>query len=236
MDKSNIGSLFDRIAGSYDGLNHFLSLGIDRVWRRKAVCGMKVSGAQVLDVAVGTADLTLELFRRSKAASVTGLDLSEKMMEIGKKKVDAASLTDKTSFVCGSALDMPFPDSRFDAVTCAYGARNFSDLDKGLNEMFRVLKDGGELMILEFSYPSNAIIRTLYDFYFSNILPFVGRLVSRDKSAYTYLNRSVKAFIWGEEFCRHLETAGFSCISFKSLTFGITTIYRAFKPVAQINQ
>lgn len=229
MDKTNIGSLFDRIAGSYDGLNHFLSLGTDRSWRRKAVSGMKVSGADVLDVAVGTADLTLELFKRGKAAEVTGLDLSEKMMKIGLEKVARAGLSGKTSFICGSALDMPFEDGSFDAVTCAYGVRNFSDLDKGLSEMYRVLKDGGELMILEFSYPSNGLVRCVYDLYFSHILPAVGRIVSHDKSAYTYLNRSVKGFIWGKEFCGHLEKAGFTDISFKPLTFGITTIYRAHK-------
>lgn len=227
-DKSNIGSLFNRIAGSYDGLNHFLSFGTDRGWRRKAVAGM-VPADKVLDVAIGTADFTIELFRQKKAAQVTGIDLSEEMMKIGAEKTAAKGLADKVEFRLESALEMPFSDSTFDAVTCSYGVRNFSDLDKGLSEMFRVLKPGGELMVLEFSYPENKVVSRCYDLYFSNILPFFGRLFSKDKTAYKYLNRSVKDFIWGEEFCAHLKSRGFTGISFKPLTFGITTIYRAFK-------
>ena len=228
MNKSDIGSLFDRIAGSYDGLNHTLSLGIDRSWRRRAVKGMSEAD-NVLDVAVGTADLSVELLHRGKAHRVTGIDLSEKMMEIGRKKLSRKGLSDRALLMQASALEMPFGDGVFDAVTCAYGVRNFSDLDAGLREMQRVLRSGGELMILEFSYPSNPIIRFFYDLYFSNIMPFVGRLVSRDKSAYKYLNKSVKGFIWGEEMCARLVDAGFSDVTFKPLTFGISTVYRARK-------
>lgn len=228
MNKSDIGSLFDRIAGSYDGLNHTLSLGIDRSWRRRAVKGM-AEADNVLDVAVGTADLAVELLRRGKAHRVTGIDLSEKMMEIGRKKLSRKGLSDRALLMQASALEMPFEDGVFDAVTCAYGVRNFSDLDAGLREMQRVLRSGGELMILEFSYPSNPIIRFFYDLYFSNIMPFVGHLVSRDKSAYKYLNKSVKGFIWGEEMCARLVDAGFNDVTFKPLTFGISTVYRARK-------
>lgn len=228
LDKSNIGSLFNRIAGSYDGLNHFLSLGIDKRWRRKAVAGMAPS-AEILDVAIGTADLAIELIRQQKAQKVTGIDLSEEMMKIGREKTDRKGLSDKIEFKLESALEMPFDDCSFDAVTCSYGVRNFSDLDKGLAEMFRVLKPGGEVMILEFSYPKNKIISFFYDLYFSHILPFAGRLVSKDKTAYKYLNRSVKGFIWGEEFCTHLRSCGFDAVTFKPLTFGITTIYRGYK-------
>lgn len=234
IDKSGVGSLFDRIASTYDGLNHFLSLGIDRSWRKKAVAGMSASG-DFLDVAAGTADLTVELLRQGKAGTVIGIDLSENMMEIGRRKLAGipdgrgGHYGDSVKLIRGSALEMPFPEKSFDAVTCAYGVRNFSEMDRGLAEMYRVLKDNGELMILEFSYPSNRAVRVLYDFYFSRILPFVGRIVSHDRTAYSYLNRSVKGFIWGEEFCSHLREAGFRDISFDSLTFGITTVYRAGK-------
>lgn len=263
QEKQTIGSLFDRIAGSYDLLNHLLSLNIDRCWRKKAIQDMQPA-KHVLDVAIGTADLTIELLRQSKTTHITGIDLSREMMAIGKKKVEDYCLkvvkstknsvgnhtsaddlaksstahsqptTKNTfppivSFLLGSALDMPFEDATFDAVTCAYGVRNFSDLDKGLKEMYRVLRPNGELMILEFSYPANRFIAWGYDLYFSHVLPLVGRLFSHDKTAYSYLNRSVKNFIWGNEMCNHLCAAGFQQVTFTPLTFGITTIYRAKK-------
>ena len=230
-EKKNIGTLFDRIAGRYDLLNHLLSLNIDRLWRRKAVAGIVpiASDAQTLDVAIGTADLALELLRQGKTARVEGLDLSTQMMRIGEEKVQRAGLADKVCFTEGSALDMPFEDKRFELVTCAYGVRNFADLDKGLCEMQRVLKDGGQLMILEFSYPSNRLIAWCYDLYFSHVLPWIGRIVSRDKTAYTYLNRSVKSFVWGEQMCRRLRQAGFQHVCVRPMTFGITTVYYALK-------
>ena len=228
-EKQHIGQLFDRIAGTYDGLNHGLSLNIDRLWRKKTVAAMSPAG-HVLDVAIGTADLTLEMLRSGKAERVTGLDLSEKMMEIGERKCEEAHLSDRVAFEHGNAQQMPFDDASFDAVTCAFGCRNFSDLDAGLREMYRVLKPGGQLIILEFSYPSNPLVRACYDIYFTHVLPRVGRLVSRDKSAYTYLNRSVKSFCWGEAFAQHLHDAGFREESFVPLTFGIAMFYTARKP------
>lgn len=227
-EKQNIGTLFDRIAKTYDGLNHGLSLNIDRLWRRKTVAAMQPS-EHVLDVAIGTADLTIEMLRRAKATRVTGLDLSREMMAIGEKKVERMKAQDQVSFVYGNAQEMPFESESFDAVSCAFGCRNFSDLDAGLREMYRVLKPGGELVILEFSYPKNGLIRWAYDLYFSHILPAVGRLVSRDKTAYSYLNKSVKGFCWGEEFTKHLSDAGFQSPHFTPLTFGIATIYKALK-------
>ncbi|MBQ4018938.1 MAG: bifunctional demethylmenaquinone methyltransferase/2-methoxy-6-polyprenyl-1,4-benzoquinol methylase UbiE [Paludibacteraceae bacterium] len=233
-EKQHIGQLFDRIAGTYDGLNHGLSLNIDKRWRRKTVQQM-VPAQHVLDVAIGTADLTIEMLRRGKAQQVTGLDLSKQMMAIGKQKVDKWALTTRQSpitdvqFVYGNAQHMPFDDASFDAVTCAYGCRNFQNLDEGLREMFRVLKPGGQVTILEFSYPSNPLVRALYDIYFTHVLPLVGRIVSHDKTAYTYLNKSVKSFCWGEAFAQHMRQAGFSDTRFIPLTFGITTIYTAKK-------
>ena len=230
-EKQHIGSLFDRIAGTYDGLNHGLSLNIDRLWRRKTVACMPPAD-HVLDVAIGTADLTIEMLRSGKAQKVTGIDLSEGMMEIGKKKVQHFTQRNHhadVSFEYGNAQQMPYENGVFDGVTCAFGCRNFSNLDAGLREMYRVLKPGGQVTILEFSYPENRLVRAMYDLYFSHILPFVGRIVSKDKTAYTYLNRSVKSFCWGDEFLRHLHEAGFSDGHYTLLTFGIATIYTAIK-------
>ena len=225
-EKQHIGQLFDRIAGTYDGLNHGLSLNIDRIWRRKTVAQM-VPAKHVLDVAIGTADLTIEMLRQGKAEQVTGIDLSKEMMAIGKSKVESRKL--KVEFVYGNAQQMPFEDNTFDAVTCAFGCRNFSDLDAGLREMYRVLKPGGQVTILEFSYPKDKYVRALYDKYFTRVLPWIGRMVSRDKTAYTYLNKSVKGFCWGEAFALHLHDAGFRDERYIPLTFGIATIYTAIK-------
>lgn len=226
--KQHIGQLFDRIAGTYDGLNHVLSLNIDKRWRRKAIQPIRPCG-QLLDVAIGTADLTIELLRQGKAEHVTGIDLSRNMMAIGQEKVAKIGYQSKVTFDYGSAQQMPYADESFEAVTCAYGVRNFANMDEGLREMYRVLRPGGELMILEFSYPTNPLIRWGYDLYFTHILPFVGNLFSRDRSAYNYLNRSVKNFPHGEAFAEHLRAAGFAGIQIKPLTFGITTIYYARK-------
>lgn len=225
-EKQHIGQLFDRIAGTYDGLNHGLSLNIDRIWRRKTVAQM-APAKHVLDVAIGTADLTIEMLRQGKVEQVTGIDLSKEMMAFGKSKIESRKF--KVDFVYGNAQQMPFEDNMFDAVTCAFGCRNFIDLDAGLREMYRVLKPGGQVTILEFSYPKDKYVRALYDMYFTHVLPWIGRVVSRDKTAYTYLNKSVKGFCWGEAFALHLHDAGFRDERYVSLTFGIATIYTAIK-------
>lgn len=225
-EKQHIGQLFDRIAGTYDGLNHGLSLHIDKWWRRMAVRCMAPAD-EVLDVAIGTADLTIAMLKSGKARQVTGLDLSDGMMAIGRAKCEKAGLA--VTFLHGNAQAMPFEDNRFDAVTCAFGCRNFQNLDEGLREMCRVLKKGGQVTILEFSYPKNVLVRAMYDLYFSHILPFIGRVVSRDKTAYTYLNKSVKSFCYGEAFVQHMLAAGFVEAQSETLTMGIATIYTAKK-------
>lgn len=227
-EKKEIGQLFDRIAGTYDRFNHILSLNIDKRWRRRAAASLTPC-EEVLDVAIGTADLAIEMLRQKRCRKVVGLDLSAEMMRLGKEKADKRGLADKIDFQLGSALSMPYTNGRFDAVTCAYGVRNFSNLDQGLAEMFRVMKAGGQLVILEFSYPSNRLIRSLYDFFFSRIMPLVGRLISKDPTAYLYFRESVKSFIWGEEMLQHLRQAGFSQVAYKPLTFGITTLYTGCK-------
>lgn len=227
-EKQHIGQLFDRIAGTYDGLNHLLSLNIDKRWRRRAIRMLKPA-EQVLDVAIGTADLTIEILRQGKAQHVTGIDLSHGMLAIGEQKVAKRGYAPQVQFDYGSAQQMPYANASFDTVTCAYGVRNFANMDEGLSEMYRVLRTGGELMVLEFSYPTNPVIRWGYDLYFTHLLPFIGNLFSRDKGAYSYLNRSVKNFPYGEAFCRHLRKAGFTQIKATPLTFGISTIYTAVK-------
>lgn len=227
-EKQHIGQLFDRIAGTYDGLNHLLSLNIDKRWRRRAIRMLKPA-EQVLDVAIGTADLTIEILRQGKAQHVTGIDLSHGMMAIGEQKVAKRGYAPQVQFDYGSAQQMPYANASFDTVTCAYGVRNFANMDEGLSEMYRVLRTGGELMVLEFSYPTNPVIRWGYDLYFTHLLPFIGNLFSRDKGAYSYLNRSVKNFPYGEAFCQHLRKAGFTQIKATPLTFGISTIYTAEK-------
>lgn len=227
-EKQHIGQLFDRIAGTYDGLNHLLSLNIDKRWRRRAIRMLKPA-EQVLDVAIGTADLTIEILRQGKAQHVTGIDLSHGMMAIGEQKVAKRGYAPQVQFDYGSAQQMPYANASFDTVTCAYGVRNFANMDEGLSEMYRVLRTGGELMVLEFSYPTNPVIRWGYDLYFTHLLPFIGNLFSRDKGAYSYLNRSVKNFPYGEAFCQHLRKAGFTQIKATPLTFGMSTIYTAVK-------
>ena len=226
--KQNIGHLFNRIAGTYDRLNHLLSLNTDRRWRKRAVRRLTPCD-NALDVASGTADLAIEMVRQDKVQQVTGIDLSEEMLRLGNDKIRKAGLSARITLQQGSALALPYPDGHFNAVTCAYGIRNFSDLNLGLQEMQRVLQPDGQLLILEFSYPDNKIIRFFYDFYFTKIMPAIGRKVSKDPTAYSYLNRSVKEFIWGEAMAEQLRAAGFRNVAFRPMTFGITTLYLAQK-------
>lgn len=225
-EKKNIGSLFDRIAGHYDSLNHLLSLNIDKRWRRKTVKQL-LECDHLLDVAVGTADLSIEILRRHKASHITGLDLSAEMMRIGARKAQKEGFSASLDFVLGNAQDMPFGDGEFDCLTCAFGVRNFSCLEKGLAEFHRVLTPGGQLAILEFSLPGNPVILFFYKYFLEHILPLVGRIFSHDRSAYQYLNKSVQNFIWGEAMVKKIEEAGFHSVASRPMTFGIATLYTA---------
>jgi len=229
--------LFDRLAAQYDRFNHLSSLGIDRLWRRQAVALLPSvkspspsgeSEGAVLDVAVGTADLAIAILQSGKAHHVEGIDLSTEMMRIGRYKAERAGLAERLTFTEGSALAMPYPDASFDVVTCAYGIRNFSDLDRGLREFRRVLRPGGQLIILEFSCPKNPIIAALYTFYFKYVMTTLGTLLTGgDRASFRYFYASVKNFIWGDDFLSHLRAAGFQDAAFKTQTFGISTIYQA---------
>lgn len=217
--------MFDNIAHRYDLLNRILSLGIDITWRKKAVKYLgTIQPKTILDVATGTGDFAFEALS-IKPEKVTGYDISEGMMKYGREKAKQAGVSSIVEFVKGDSEQMPFADNSFDAITVGFGVRNFENLETGLKEMYRVLKPGGRVAILEISQPPNAIIRALYGLYFSRILPVIGRLFSKDVRAYTYLPESVKAFPEGLAFVKILGNIGFRNVQWKPLTFGACAFY-----------
>jgi len=227
--KAQVELMFDNIAGKYDFLNHFLSLGIDKIWRRKAISYLVYEHPEnILDIATGTGDLAITALR-AKPKQVTGLDLSAGMLEMGRKKILEKSLDHIISLEKGDSENLRFENESFQAITCAFGVRNFENLDKGLQEMYRVLSPGGTMVILEFSKPSTFPVKQVYNFYFKNILPFWGRLFSKDQSAYTYLPESVNAFPEGKDFLTRLQKAGFSEMKQRRLSMGVASIYVAKK-------
>ena len=222
--------MFDNISPTYDTLNHRLSWGIDKSWRRKAVKQlMPFRPQQILDVATGTGDFAILLAKALRPAHLVGADFSEGMMEIGRKKVMAEQLADTISFAKEDCMSLSFADETFDAVTAAFGIRNFQDLDKGLREMCRVLKTGGHLSILELSEPITFPMKQLFGIYSHSVLPIYGKIISHDSSAYTYLTATIEAFPQGEQMVGILRKAGFSKATFKRLTLGICTMYLATK-------
>ncbi len=227
--KEQVTQMFDNISHKYDFLNHFLSLGIDRIWRRKAINILKKGNpSSILDIATGTADFAIEAIALSPK-KIVGVDISEGMLEKGKKKINKLELDNIISLSYGDSENLPFDNESFDAITVGFGVRNFEDLNKGLNEIKRVLKKDGQLAILEFSKPKKFPVKQSFYLYSKFLLPFFGRLFSRDKSAYTYLPASVEAFPEGEQFKNILAKNGFSQINLKSLSGGIATIYSAIK-------
>ncbi|WP_295992026.1 bifunctional demethylmenaquinone methyltransferase/2-methoxy-6-polyprenyl-1,4-benzoquinol methylase UbiE [uncultured Alistipes sp.] len=226
--KEQVRTMFDRIAGRYDLLNHVLSMSIDRLWRRRTVRLVAARAPRrVLDVATGTGDLALALARALPEARITGLDLSEGMLAAARGKVAARGLSGRIELVQGDAERLAWPDATFDAVTVAFGVRNFGDLERGLSELARVLRPGGQLAVLEFSRPDNPLFRRLYEFYSGRILPRIGGLLSRDKRAYEYLPASVGAFPPPEDFLAMLRAAGLADCTARSQSFGIARIYTA---------
>lgn len=224
--KVQVENMFDSIAPKYDLLNHTLSLNIDKIWRRKvARIVAKSNHDTVLDVATGTCDLAIVTARKAHPQSVCGIDLSEEMLNVGRQKVQKANLSDIITVQKGDAENLPFADNTFDAITVAFGVRNFENLEAGLREMLRVLKPGGSCVVLEFTMPAAFPVKQLYNFYFRHILPLIGRLVSSHKSAYTYLPESVKAFPQRTDFVQIMERCGYSSARFRSLSLGIAAIY-----------
>lgn len=228
-NKESIKQMFNRIAPSYDLLNHTLSMGIDKYWRKKLLKDLKpYNPKNILDIASGTGDLALLLAEKTNA-KLTAIDISESMLGIAEKKSLKNKLTEKIHFVLADAEQLPFADNEFDAAVVAFGVRNFENLQKGLIEIKRVLKNDAPFFILELTAPAKFPLKQLYKFYFSAILPLAGRIISHDKTAYTYLPSSVYSFPSGELFINELNKAGFQKARFINLSGGIVTLYNAIK-------
>ncbi|MCQ2230128.1 MAG: bifunctional demethylmenaquinone methyltransferase/2-methoxy-6-polyprenyl-1,4-benzoquinol methylase UbiE [Bacteroidales bacterium] len=223
--KGEVRSMFNNIAPKYDLLNHLLSFGIDKLWRKRAIKTIEaIKPTHIIDVATGTGDFAIKAHDMLKC-KVTGTDLSAGMLEVAKQKVADKGLSDMISLQEADSEQLPFGDNTFDAVTVAFGVRNYENLDKGLTEMARVIKPGARMVILEFSKPRVFPFKQIYTFYFKHILPMMGGAISHDKKAYEYLPQSVLAFPDGEEFEAHMKVAGIEPVERISQTFGIATIY-----------
>lgn len=221
-----VTEMFDGIAESYDGLNHLLSFGIDRIWRRKtSKVVSRHHPASILDVATGTADLAIRLAKDNPQVPVVGVDLSTVMLNIGQQKIRQRRLSGQIQLETADAAALPFPDDSFDAVTVAFGVRNFSGLEKGLGEMVRVCRNDGLVAILEFSYPTNGLLKTLYRWYSRRWIPWVGEKVSKHPGAYHYLPSSVERFPSGKAFVTKLEQSGLHGVRSILLSGGIATLY-----------
>ena len=225
-----VEEMFDNIASTYDTLNHRLSWNIDKSWRKKAIRRLApFSPKTILDIATGTGDFAIMSAKMLLPKTLIGADISDKMMEIGRQKVKEEGLDSIISFQKEDCLNLTVPSNTFDAVTAAFGIRNFQDLERGLGEMYRVLKKGGHLCIIELTTPISFPMKQLFKIYSKVVLPFYGRLISKDSSAYDYLNKTIAAFPQGETMMNILQSAGFTKTSFTRLTFGICTMYIAEK-------
>lgn len=228
--KAEVEQMFDRIAPKYDFLNRLLSLGVDVWWRKKAISYLKSQQAnEILDVATGTADVAIMMARILRPRHITGIDIARQMLQLGEVKIEKAGLSDVISLEPGDSERLRFEDGSFDAVTVAFGVRNFENLEQGLREMCRVLRPNGRVVILEFSRPHVFPVKQLYNGYFKYVLPLIGRLTSRDMRAYSYLFESVQAFPEGNQFTEILTKAGFKDPICERLTLGICSIYSATK-------
>lgn len=225
-----VAKMFDNIAHSYDKLNHLLSFGIDRSWRREALLTLAPYAPQsLLDVATGTGDFALLAAHLLKPQHILGVDISAGMLEVGQQKIEAAGLQDIIRLQVEDCMQLSLADECFDAATVAYGVRNFEDLEQGLRELYRVLKPGGHLVIIELTTPQSFPMKQLFTLYSSVVMPLVGRLISKDKSAYSYLPATMKAFPQGEVMSEILLKVGFKRAQFRRFTFGISTLYVATK-------
>lgn len=228
--KEQVKQIFNAIAPKYDFLNHLLSFGIDRTWRKKAIMQLKENNSyNILDVATGTADMAILAAKTLNDCKIIGIDISDDMIYIGKNKIAKARVDTKVQLQIADSENLPFQDASFEAVMSAFGVRNFENLEKGLTEIYRVLKPNGKMIILEFSKPQNIVFKYLYTFYFKWILPRIGKLISKNKFAYHYLPTSVNAFPYGQQFIDIISNIGFTNCKTISLTFGIATIYIGYK-------
>ena len=225
-----VEQMFDNIAHSYDKLNHRLSWNIDKLWRNKALKRLKpYSPKRMLDIATGTGDFAIQATKTLNPKELVGVDISEGMMEVGRKKIAQLGMDGVVSFKRDDCMNLSFEDESFDAVTAAFGIRNFGDLEKGLAEMLRVLKTGGHLCIVELTTPVRFPMRQLFKIYSHTVLPIYGRLISKDKTAYNYLTATIEAFPQGETMVKILKKIGYSKATFRRMTFGICTMYIAEK-------
>lgn len=224
--KQQVANMFDKIAFRYDFLNRFLTAGVDVWWRKKAILQLKELHPQnMLDVATGTGDVALLTYKLLKPKQITGIDISDGMLQLGKAKIEKAGLQNSIQLMNADSETIPFPDQTFDAITVAFGVRNFEHLEKGLAEMLRVLKPGGKLVVLEFSQPKNKLFKAMCAFYNNIIVPGAGKLFAKSGEAYNYLNRSAKVFPERENFTNILDAVGYKSIYYKPLSLGICCVY-----------
>lgn len=227
--KEQVEQMFDKISGNYDDLNRVISFGIDVKWRKKVIDLVEETNPKsALDIATGTGDLAISL-TRTGAAVIVGLDISEGMLAVGRKKISQKGFSEKITMIQADSEAIPFDDDSFDAVTVAFGVRNFENLEKGLSEILRVLKPGGIFVVLETSVPTKFPFKQGYKFYSKTLLPVIGKLFSKDKVAYSYLSESAAVFPYGEAFCNILRKIGFIEVEARPQTFGVATIYTASK-------
>lgn len=225
-DQKHITEMFDDIAPHYDFINHLLSFQIDKIWRRKTARFIaKKNPETILDLATGTADLAIQLARNCPQSEIIGIDLSRKMLSLGQEKINAKHLEKQITLSEGDACNLPYENNSFEAITIAFGVRNFQDLESGLKEMQRIVKQGGNIAILEFSTPTRFFFKTLYNFYFHKILPSIGKFISKNGSAYKYLPDSVSKFPTPDTFILIMEQYGLRCCKKCSLSGGIATLY-----------
>jgi len=226
--KKQITKMFDNIAGSYDFLNHTLSFGMDNVWRKIAIKKLSNNPAIILDIATGTGDFAISATKYTNA-NITGIDISQGMLDVGIKKITKKGLKDRIHLQLADSEKLPFKNDSYDAITAGFGVRNFEDLNKGLSEMYRTLKTGGMVAILEPSEPTSFPLKQFYNLYFHHILPFIGGVISKDKNAYTYLPDSVSSFPSGNSFLAELDKVGFKGSKHIPLSIGIVSLYIAIK-------
>lgn len=225
-----VEEMFDSIAPAYDFMNRAMTLGIDKVWRAKAVRMLgRENPKRILDIATGTGDLAIKLAHDFPEAEIEGVDLSAGMVEIGRRKVTAAGLDSRVRLSVADCLSLPMADNTYDAITVAYGVRNFEHLDRGYREMARVLRQGGTLCVIELSVPVNPVVKPFYKLYTRGVIPLVGRMVSKDSRAYTYLPESIAAVPQGDDMLQLMREAGFAACRFRRLTMGVCTIYMGRK-------